>query len=79
MPPRRGQNKIDLFLRLFNKVVEHKIIRLWSMSDNKAEFCKMRSLVNLNHDDYIPRVLFSIFLTALVELFSKLILQFCFN
>jgi len=33
---------------LFHKVIEHKTIRLWSMSDNKAEFRKMRRLVSLD-------------------------------
>lgn len=33
---------------MFHKVIEHKTIRLWSMSDNKAEFRKMRRLVSLD-------------------------------
>ena len=34
--------------RLFHKIVERKTIRLWSMSDDKAEFRKMRRLVGLD-------------------------------
>ena len=33
---------------MFTKIVEHRTIRLWSMSDNKAEFRKMRRLVSLD-------------------------------
>ena len=33
---------------MFHKVIEHKTIRLWSVSDNKAEFRKMRRLVSLD-------------------------------
>ena len=33
---------------LFNKIVEHKTIKLWSMSENKAEFLKMRRLLDVD-------------------------------
>ena len=33
---------------MFHKIIEHKTIRLWSMSDDKAEFRKMRRLVGLD-------------------------------
>lgn len=32
--------------QLFHKVIEHKTIKLWSLSDNKAEFRKMRRIVS---------------------------------